>query len=115
MEFKDRLKELRLANDWTLEDVAQGINMNWGTKLNRSTVLRYETGESEPKLIVASYFAQYYGVSLDYLIGLVDDPQGKNGTPYVPPVALGEPGRHRRVVARAARMKSNRKKIGGAS
>lgn len=121
MEFKDRLKELRIANGWTLEEVAQGINMNWGTKLNRSTVLRYETGECEPKLVVASYFAQYYGVSLDYLIGLVDDKHGHNDErrpapePFVPAATIGQPGRHRRTVARAARMKTNRKKIGGAS
>lgn len=121
MEFKDRLRELRQANGWTLEEVAQGINANWGTKLNRSTVLRYEKGECEPKLLVASYFAQYYGVSLDYLIGLVDDKHGHNDESRLAPASFipsrtvsGTPGR-RRVVARAARMKSNRKKIGGAS
>lgn len=119
MEFKDRLKELREANGWTLEELAQGINLNWGTKLNRSTILRYERGECEPKLLTASYFAQYFGVSIDYLIGLVDDKHGHNDArrPISLPThgAIPAPGRHRQVVERAARMKDNRQKIGGAS
>lgn len=83
MEFKDRLKELRQENEQSLEDVAQGINKQFGTNLNRSTVLRYETGECDPKVTVASYFAKFYGVSMDYLIGLVDDKQGKYGPDFM--------------------------------
>lgn len=83
MEFKDRLKELRQEKEQSLEDVAQGINKQFGTNLNRSTVLRYETGECDPKVTVASYFAKFYGVSMDYLIGLVDDKQGKYGPDYI--------------------------------
>lgn len=114
-EFSDRIKELRAENDYTMDYVVNCINKKHGTRLTRSHISRYERGETSPSITIFSYFCEFYNVSADYLLGLVDDPQGKYGTPYVPPVALGEPGRHRRVVVRAARMKSNRKKIGGAS
>lgn len=107
--FGEIEKELRLKHGYTIDDVAAGTN------LSKGAISRYESGTREPAFHLIRYFCEFYNVSADYLLGLVDDPQGKYGTPYVPPVVLGEPGRHRRVVARAARMKSNRKKIGGAS
>ncbi|WP_297872070.1 helix-turn-helix domain-containing protein [uncultured Oscillibacter sp.] len=40
----------------------------------------YELGNREPKLGIIMRIAQFYGVSIDYLVGLTDDP-----TPYPRP------------------------------
>nr|WP_325181388.1 helix-turn-helix transcriptional regulator [uncultured Oscillibacter sp.] len=37
----------------------------------------YELGIREPKVSILMRIAQFYGVSIDYLVGLTDDP-----TPY---------------------------------
>lgn len=34
----------------------------------------YELGVHEPKVSILMRIAQYYGVSIDYLVGLTDDP-----------------------------------------
>lgn len=41
------------------------------------TYQRYESGERLPDIEVACHIARYFGVSLDYLCGLSDDPQLK--------------------------------------
>lgn len=44
---------------------------------DQSLYSKYERGERELPLRLAIMLAEYYGVSLDYLVGLTDDP-----TPY---------------------------------
>ena len=63
-----RLKELRKERGFTQQKVAMDLNMS------QNTVSRYETGEHEPGIAELIGFAAYYGVSVDYLLGLTDDP-----------------------------------------
>lgn len=44
---------------------------------DQSLYSKYERGERELPLRLAVRLAEYYGVSVDYLVGLTDDP-----TPY---------------------------------
>lgn len=41
----------------------------------------YERGIREPKLNIIMRIAQFYGVSIDYLVGLTDDPAPYPRTP----------------------------------
>lgn len=68
-DFAIREKLLRLENDYTMKQVAEG------TGLTESAVSRYESGKREPNIRIISYFCKFYGVSADYLLGLVE---GKN-------------------------------------
>ena len=43
--------------------------------LNKSTLRRYELGEREPGLKKLVSIADYFDVSLDYLVGLTDNPR----------------------------------------
>lgn len=65
-----RLKELRLAQNLTQKAMAEKLGM---VKRN---YIRYETGEVDPPLSKAIALADFFGVSLDYLVGRVDDPHG---------------------------------------
>ena len=71
--FGEIEKELRTKRGYTLEDVAIGIHSNKGT------VSRYESGDREPAFHIIRYFCEFYNVSADYLLGLVDDEHGKYG------------------------------------
>lgn len=43
--------------------------------LNRSTIRRYERGEMEPSAEALSAIADYFEVSIDYLLGRTDNPE----------------------------------------
>lgn len=60
-----KLKELRIKNKLTQDDISKIINTN------RQNISRYENGEVEPNINTLIKFADYYNVSLDYLCGRV--------------------------------------------
>jgi transcriptional regulator with XRE-family HTH domain len=72
----ERLSELRKERGATLDDVITEINKNYETKLTRANLSRWERGENEPSLRLAKYLCLFYGVSLDYMIGLTDEKEG---------------------------------------
>jgi len=64
-----RLKELRKK---------KGISqLRLATELNttQNTISRYETGEREPGIDELIMIADYFNVSVDYLIGRTENPQ----------------------------------------
>jgi transcriptional regulator with XRE-family HTH domain len=58
-----RLKELRMAKSKTQTQVANELNMP------QNTLSNYENGKRKPSQLAISALANYYGVSIDYLIG----------------------------------------------
>ena len=45
--------------------------------IGQSSVVRYEKGEASPAPELLVKIADYYDVSLDYILGRTDNPQGK--------------------------------------
>lgn len=45
--------------------------------IGQSSVVRYEKGEASPALELLVKVADYYDVSLDYILGRTEHPQGK--------------------------------------
>ena len=62
-----RLKELRTLRHITQLKLAMDLNMS------RNTIIRYETGEREPGLAELVKIADYFSVSIDYLLERTDD------------------------------------------
>ena len=64
-----RLKELRKARGISQLKLAMDLNMN------QNSISRYETGirEADYKTLIA--FADYFDVSIDYLLGRTDNPK----------------------------------------
>ncbi len=62
-----KLKELRNKQGITQNKLAEKL------KISRSTIAMYETGASEPDMETLSKLASFFGVSVDYLIGRVDN------------------------------------------
>ncbi len=65
--FSNRLISLRKEHGLTQEDLAKLISKK------RSTVSGYETEGKEPDLETICIFANYFGVSTDYLLGHSDE------------------------------------------
>lgn len=62
-----RIKELRIERNLLQKDVAAVLSVN------RTTYGKYETGDAVPPLDNLVRLADYYGVSLDYLVGRPED------------------------------------------
>ena len=66
MANSNRLKKLRKENGMTLDKLSEG------TGISRATLNRYENGDSEPKQATWQQLADFFGVTLSYMLGLSD-------------------------------------------
>ena len=64
-----RLRELRERTGKTMKEVAADLGVKY------STYITYEKGIYEPNLLLLQQMAQYYNVSIEYLVGRTDDPR----------------------------------------
>ena len=58
-----RLKELRLSNNLTQEQIAQKLN------ITRNAYTLYETGKNNPTIETLKKLADIYKTSIDYIVG----------------------------------------------
>ena len=72
MEIKDRIKQLRQERDITMDLLAFDMSTKYEININKGLISKWESGKNDPSLRHAAYLADYFGVSLDYLIGLTD-------------------------------------------
>ena len=70
-EVGERLKSLREGSGLSQTKIGtfNGIN--------QSNLARYELGKASPPLQLLLWYADYFDVSLDYIFGRTDSPQGK--------------------------------------
>lgn len=67
MKINERLKLLRKENGLTQTELAKKLN------IGQTTVAAYETGTHEPQIFSLIAYADYFGCSVDYLIGREED------------------------------------------
>ena len=67
----ERIRNIRIDRGLTQEDIAKLLNVK------QNTYCQYETGVLNYPLDLVVKLAEYYNVSMDYLVGLTDEP-----TPY---------------------------------
>ena len=79
--FKQRLKQLRAANGLTQADLANILG------LVTSSIGKYEgRHDIYPSPSVLIKMAQYFNVSIDYILGATDDPTPPNNKSIVPQI-----------------------------
>lgn len=66
------IKNLRLKNGLSQEELAEKINKKFGTNLNKGMISKWENGLGDPRLETVRHLALFFNVSLDYLLGLDD-------------------------------------------
>lgn len=65
--FASRVKELRISKGLTMEQLAKDIGST------RATISNFENEQKKPSLDMVIKLAEYFQVSLDYLVGSTDD------------------------------------------
>ena len=65
----DRIRELREDHDLWQVDIAKML------KMSQTGYSKYETGENDVPTTVLIALAIFYHVSVDYLLGLTDNPK----------------------------------------
>lgn len=68
MILNQRLRSLRLENNVTQQSVANALGVTVGN------VQKFEYGTARPKLENVIKLADFFNVSLDYLVGRTDNP-----------------------------------------
>lgn len=63
-----RLKDLRQDRDLTQKQIASAIGMS------QTGYSKYETGENDIPAAILIKLATYYGTSIDYILGITDNP-----------------------------------------
>ena len=69
MSFSERLVSLRKANHLTQKQLAEALHMS------PLAIQHYEAQRRKPAFDVLISLADYFNVSLDYLVGRTDNPQ----------------------------------------
>jgi transcriptional regulator with XRE-family HTH domain len=85
MEFKDRLKDLRLNKKITQEELGKTFNVI------KQTISSWENGNSRPDIDMASKIADFFEVTTDYLLGRTNDPKGAKQIPTIAAHRIDDP------------------------
>ena len=64
--FKERLKELRLENGLSQQELVAIVNMS------KMAIYHWESGHSEPSILQLVILSNFFDVTVDYLIGKTD-------------------------------------------
>lgn len=84
----NRLRQMRVSKGLNQNEVGELVGME------QSAVSKWERGATEPDHNTLRILSDYYGVSIDYLLGSSDDPQAKrkgHRIPVLGDVAAGIP------------------------
>ena len=66
MEFKERLKELRLSKNLSQMQLAKKLN------ISQSAIAKWELGKTEPSASALILLSKFFGETTDDLLGLQD-------------------------------------------
>lgn len=67
--FAKRLRELRELKGLGVRELASELG------ISHASISMYENCKREPTVSVCKLFADYFGVTCDYLLGLIDEPK----------------------------------------
>lgn len=70
--FAERLHELRKERELSMDLLVDDLNARYEVSFHKSNVSRWEADASDPSLQHAKCIADYFDVSLDYMIGNTD-------------------------------------------
>ena len=73
----ERLKELRISNEYTQDYIAMKMHVG------RSTYTHWENGKYTPDLDRIIWLCNFYNVSADYLLGRTDFSDVEQETPFL--------------------------------
>lgn len=77
--YAERLKKLRVRKNLSLRSLAKELNkiLPKEKQIHFSTLGNYEQGRREPSIALLKILADFFDVSVDYLVGAVRNPKSK--------------------------------------
>lgn len=66
--FGTRFKNLRIEKDMTQDTLVKIFNDKYHTTFNKSTISQYENDKRKPEVNILENWADFFGVSVDYLL-----------------------------------------------
>ncbi|MCC0652209.1 MULTISPECIES: XRE family transcriptional regulator [unclassified Clostridioides] len=67
--FGERFKQLREEKKFTQDELVSKFNKIYFTSFNKSTISQYENNKRKPEINVLENWADFFDVSIDYLLG----------------------------------------------
>lgn len=71
MKYYDRIRALREDADLNQTQIAKMFNVG------QKTVSNWESGRNEPPYDILIKYSLYFNVSIDYILGVTDNPERK--------------------------------------
>ena len=65
--FSENLKSLRLKHNYSMDELVNRLNSMFDIRFTKTTLARWENGESSPSIDHASAIARFFDVSLDQM------------------------------------------------
>lgn len=84
MNTGDKLKQLRIDKQLSMDALTDKLNSKFGLNITKSMMSRWENNLSEPSSKFVAAYAKYFNVDLNYLVGLTDDRRPLNLTKNSP-------------------------------
>jgi transcriptional regulator with XRE-family HTH domain len=66
--FGERFKSIRLSKNLTQEQLVDEVNGRYGYAFTKTTISQYENNKRIPEMKAIMSFAEYFNVSIDYLL-----------------------------------------------
>ncbi|MBU5308798.1 helix-turn-helix domain-containing protein [Clostridioides mangenotii] len=76
--FGKRFKGLREKRNLTQEELVNMFNEKYYTSFNKSTISQYENDKRKPEINVLENWADFFNVSIDYLLGRTEEKKEKS-------------------------------------
>lgn len=73
--FAEIFKELRKKQGLTQKELVEDFNKKYFYNYQKSAISMYENGKRIPEINALKDFADYFNVSVDYLLGKASDPK----------------------------------------
>lgn len=67
--FSDKIKKLRKSKNMSLGVLADEFSKRYDSKISKSSISRWENKQASPDIEDANLYADYFNVSLDWLMG----------------------------------------------
>lgn len=84
-EFGKRFKQLRIETKLKQQDFVDLFNSKYNFNFTRQAISLYENGKRIPEIDALTSFADYFGVTVDYLLGRTDERNLKKEKPKLDP------------------------------
>ncbi|MBP1905687.1 transcriptional regulator with XRE-family HTH domain [Paenibacillus turicensis] len=76
--FGEKLKNLRMSKGLSQGQLADKLNEEYGTSINKGMISKWENDKEEPRMEAVRNLVLFFGITLDHLIGVTNNDENTN-------------------------------------